>query len=170
MTSKQPTTVFRAHSIPCDLGVAACVVIDGKILLVKEAVGKHAGRWGAPKGYANSDEHPMQSALRELKEECGIDGAIKGIIAVRETIRSDIPALFIAYSIHPETTDVTIDHEEISDFGWFDMTEIESVNFISKTMKSIAKCALMNTPHMLCLDGSEEAKSPYYLHVQNSDF
>ena len=117
MTSKQPTTVFRAHSISCDLGVAACVVIDDKILLVKEAVGKHAGRWGAPKGYANSDEHPMQSALRELKEECGIDGAIKGIIAVRETIRSDIPALFIAYSIHPETTDVTIDHEEISDFG-----------------------------------------------------
>ena len=95
MTSKEPTTDFRAHSISCDLGVAACVVIDDKILLVKEAVGKHAGRWGAPKGYANSDEHPMQSALRELKEECGIDGAIKGIIAVRETIRSDIPALFI---------------------------------------------------------------------------
>ena len=55
MTSKEPTTVFRAHSISCDLGVAACVVIDDKILLVKEAVGKHAGRWGAPKGYADSD-------------------------------------------------------------------------------------------------------------------
>ena len=48
--------------------------------------------------------------------------------------------------------------------------EIESVKFISKTMKSIVKCALMNAPHMLCLDGSEEAKSPYYLHVQHSDF
>jgi ADP-ribose pyrophosphatase YjhB (NUDIX family) len=112
----------------------------------------------------------MQSALRELKEETGVDGDIKGIIAVRETIRSGMPALFIAYSIHPRTTDVTIDNEEISDFGWFDITEIESVNFISKTMKSIAKCALMKAPHMLCIDGSDEAKSPYYLHVQNSDF
>jgi hypothetical protein len=37
-------------------------------------------------------------------------------------------------------------------------------------MKSIAKCALMKAPHMLCIDGSDEAKSPYYLHVQNSDF
>ena len=112
----------------------------------------------------------MQSALRELKEECGIDGVIKGIIAVRETIRSGIPALFIAYSINPKTTDVTIDKEEISDYGWFDITEIESVKFISKTMKSIVKCALLKAPHMLCLDGSEEAKSPYYLHVQHSVF
>ena len=169
MMPEQPATAFRAHFISCDLGVAACVVNDDKILLVKEASGKHAGLWGAPKGYANSDEHPMQSALRELKEECGIDGHIKGIIAMRETIRSGMPALFIAYSIHPKTTDVTIDNEEISDFGWFDITEIESVNFISKTMKSIAKCALMNSPHMLCLDGSKEAKSPYYLHIQDHD-
>ena len=170
MTPEQPITALRAHLISCDLGVAACVVNDDKILLVKEAAGKHAGLWGAPKGYANSDEYPMQSALRELKEECGVDGDIKGIIAVRETIRSGMPALFIAYSIHPKTTDVTIDNEEISDFGWFDITEIESVKFISKTMKSIVECALMNAPHMLCIDGSEEAKSPYYLHVQHSDF
>tara|TARA_B100001113_G_scaffold72681_1_gene56283 strand:- start:5644 stop:6156 length:513 start_codon:yes stop_codon:yes gene_type:complete len=170
MTSEKPTTLSRAHSITCDLGAAACVVVDGKILLVEEAAGKHASRWGAPKGYVNIDEYPMQAALRELKEECGIDGEIKGIIAVRETIRSGVPALFIAYLIHPENTDIVIDNEEISDFGWFDITEIESVNFISKTMKSIAKCALMDAPHMLCLDGSEQTKLPYYLHVQNSDF
>ena len=97
MTPEQPNTTLRSYLISCDMGVAACVVNDDKVLLVKEAAGKHAGLWGAPKGYTNSDEYPMQSALRELKEETGVDGDIKGIIAVRETIRSGMPALFIAY-------------------------------------------------------------------------
>ena len=113
MTPERPTPTLRAHSICCYLGVAACGVNDGKILLGKEAAGKHAGLWGAPKGYADSNEYPMQSALRELKEECGIDGVIKGIIAVRETIRSGMPALFIAYSINPKTTDVKTHNNQI---------------------------------------------------------
>ena len=165
MTTRQPSTVSRTHSISCDLGVAACVVIDGKILLVKEAAGKHAGFWGTPKGYVNQGESPIQAVLRELKEECDIAGAVKGIIAVRETVRSDMSAILIAYSIYSETTDVSIDNEEIADYGWFDINDIESVAFLSKTMKSIVKCALMNTPPMLCLNGSNERKTPYYLHI-----
>ena len=100
-----------------------------------------------------------------MKEECDIAGAVKGIIAVRETVRSDMSAIFIAYSIYSETTDVSIDNEEIADYGWFDINDIESVAFLSKTMKSIVKCALMNTPPMLCLNGSNERKTPYYLHI-----
>ena len=36
--------------IPLDLGVAAIVLRDSKILLVQEAQGPHEGRWGLPKG------------------------------------------------------------------------------------------------------------------------
>ena len=54
----------------CDLGVAACVVNKGRILLIKESKGPHSSKWGVPKGFVESGELPAQAALRELFEEC----------------------------------------------------------------------------------------------------
>ena len=49
-------------------GVAAVVVKNRAILLVKEASGPHAGLWGLPKGTVEQNELPSQAVLRELKE------------------------------------------------------------------------------------------------------
>ena len=40
----------------CDLGVAACVIHDERILLVQEAEGSHQGLWGLPKGVVEEFE------------------------------------------------------------------------------------------------------------------
>ena len=51
-------------SLLCDLGVAARVVQDGKILLVQEASGTYQGKWGLPKGHVDPGESPEAAALR----------------------------------------------------------------------------------------------------------
>ena len=94
------------RAIPTDLGVAACVVKDSKILLVKESRGSKAGFWGMPKGAVDQGESPAKAVLRELREECGIGGKVLGLIAIRERVNNGIPGIFIAYS-------VTIDEYEI---------------------------------------------------------
>ena len=65
--------------LPCDLGVAAVVSSDDKILLVKEGTGPFKGKWGLPKGFVDKGELPRDAALRELKEECGLDGEVVGL-------------------------------------------------------------------------------------------
>ena len=53
--------------LSCDLGVAALVSSNNKVLLVQEAQGNFKGKWGLPKGFVDPGELPRDAALRELK-------------------------------------------------------------------------------------------------------
>ncbi len=58
-------------------------VKDNKILLVKRAEPLlEAGKWGFPGGFVDRDETLPQCALRELMEETGFEGKIKGLFRV----------------------------------------------------------------------------------------
>lgn len=51
----------------------AIVIRAGKVLLVRRANPPDAGRWGFPGGKIERGETLHQAALRELKEETGVD-------------------------------------------------------------------------------------------------
>ena len=55
--------------VETDLGVAACLIKESKILLVKEAKGPQKYLWGLPKGSVDKGELPHFAVRRELKEE-----------------------------------------------------------------------------------------------------
>ena len=156
----------------CDLGVAACVVNNGRILLIKESKGPHSSKWGVPKGFVESGELPAQAALRELLEECGISGEIIGITALRERVKSGQTGVFVAYLVNPNTLEITLNSEEISDFGWFCLEELDSVEWLSHTMHSISVASINHYSSMDMEDFSEEKNEPYLVHYvqKNVDF
>jgi len=49
---------------------AICVNTFGEVLLVR---GKRSGKWSFPKGHCKGFENDLECALRELKEETGLD-------------------------------------------------------------------------------------------------
>ena len=63
---------------------AAGVVIgeDGKILLVKRKFEPYKGDWCLPAGFMEYDESPEQCAVRESKEELGVDVELAGLYGV----------------------------------------------------------------------------------------
>lgn len=71
--------VFYHNPVP-----AAGVVIekDGKILLVKRKYEPCKGDWCLPAGFMEYDESPEQCALRETKEELGVDVELDGLYGV----------------------------------------------------------------------------------------
>ena len=73
-----------------DPKVAAGVLAehDDKVLLVKRLYDPHMGDWALPAGFVEIDEGPVQAALRELTEETGLIGRIRGIVGTFH-IRSD---------------------------------------------------------------------------------
>ena len=64
--------VFREHK------VAAALLLEnesGQVLLVRRAWGPKQGYWSLPAGFVDDDESPETAAIREVREETGLEAA-----------------------------------------------------------------------------------------------
>ena len=150
--------------LSCALGVAALVSLENKVLLVQEAQGKFEGKWGLPKGFVDPGELPRDAALRELKEECGLDGEVVGLNSMREKILNGHPAIFIVYDIEVNPDQIAKPCSEISQVKYVDKSELSSLEWISHTMKSIALNSGTDIPSSI-IDYSKSQGHPYLLHL-----
>ena len=60
------------------VGVSAVIVQDGKLVLVKRGVEPGKGKWSIPGGAVELGEGVRDTAIREAKEECGLDIELVG--------------------------------------------------------------------------------------------
>jgi ADP-ribose pyrophosphatase len=60
------------------VGVGAVIVQNGKLVLIKRGVEPDKGKWSIPGGGVELGEAVREAAVREAKEECGLDIEIVG--------------------------------------------------------------------------------------------
>lgn len=60
--------------------VAALIVEDGKVVLVKRKVAPFVGRWCLPRGFLKTDENPKGAVVREAFEETGLHILLKRML------------------------------------------------------------------------------------------
>jgi len=151
-----------------DLGVAVRAVRNQSILLVKEARGTYQNKWGFPKGHVDSGETPESAAIRELQEETGFGGRIVGLAAVRSTFHAGKPAIFLCYDAQIETQQYSQSAGEISEIGWFQLSELKSLNWVSETMHTLAIDALDGSRMSLVPSKSlSKDKTNYFVYNVN---
>lgn len=64
------------------LAVDVLVEENGKILLIKRNFDPFKGKWALPGGFIEYKETVEQAAVREVKEETGIDVELEGLLGV----------------------------------------------------------------------------------------
>ena len=158
------------RAVNADLGVAAVVIKNSKILLVQEAKGTHNGQWGLPKGYVEHGELPADAVLRELREECGIHGTVEGICGIRECLRNGLARLFIAYKVHSEHDSLMIDVDEISNAKYVAFDQLDDMDWISPAMHTLAKSGFIEASAMSMIDLSSTQSYPYLVHIRQEAF
>ncbi|RAH15951.1 MAG: hypothetical protein CMB56_001830 [Methanobacteriota archaeon] len=150
-----------------DVGVAASIKIDNSILIVKEGKGKFKDLWGLPKGTVEMNESLESAVLRELFEETGIIGEIKGIVAIRNKKEHDVTSVFICYDVIALNEDIAIDGSEIIDIKFITLEQVEEIQWISRAMKQIVISSLKTERSFQLLDMSDSENESYTLSIPN---
>jgi 8-oxo-dGTP diphosphatase len=63
-------------------GAVVLIEKDGQVLLGRRSGSYGAGKWGLPMGFIEFDEDFLTGAIREVKEETGLDVEIRSILSV----------------------------------------------------------------------------------------
>ncbi len=96
------TIIFREHK------VAAGVLVEqnGHVLLVRRRMRPRRGQWTFPAGFVDYDEAPADAAVRECREETGLEVEITALLDVipgrEHSHGADITIVYLAQQIGGE--------------------------------------------------------------------
>ena len=104
--------------------VGGVIEKDGKVLLVQEAKERCYGKWNIPAGTLEIGESIYAGAIREIKEECGCDVDLTGVLSIVNEVTMERIFLAIVFSTELVAETIKFNKDEILDVKWFDVDEV----------------------------------------------
>lgn len=109
--------------------IAGCVVrnAQGQYLLIEEKQERVRGLWNIPAGYADEGEGPERAAVRETREEVGLEVTIdpKPLYVYDNNAKQK---RYVAYRAMTYSGEIMIQETEILSARWVEFDEIVSMH------------------------------------------
>lgn len=132
--------VFHAERMACpncdfiyfprpNVVVLVVVEHEGKILLGRRKMEPGRGKWSFLGGFVNREETVAQAAVREIKEETGLDVMLDGVVGVYDDVAASL--VFPVYSAHVMTSTVELVKQvhELEDLAFFSLKALPELAF-----------------------------------------
>lgn len=108
------------------LAVAVLVEQDGKVVLQRRTIDPGMGRWTFPSGFVERGERVEDAAVREVREEVGLDVRLTRLLGLYST--SGHPVVLVVYVAEPIGGQLTAG-DESDDVGLFAPDELPELAF-----------------------------------------
>ena len=149
------------------LCVGAVVLRENKVLFVRQAYGTLVGTWSLPWGYVDgkkpdgSLEPPEMAAIREIKEEAGVDAKVEGLLGIQNHRSNGEPRLYIIFLCRHLNGEPTPDMHETDRAAYFSLDEIQAFSEpFDEFCKWMAMRVLKDQHHVIPMESS----NPYQPH------
>ncbi|KAL5798124.1 hypothetical protein ACOSQ2_002944 [Xanthoceras sorbifolium] len=163
------------------VGVGAFVMNDkGEVLVVQESDGRFKGTnvWKLPTGVVNESEDICTAAVREVKEETGIDTEFIEVLAFRQSHQSFFRKsdLFFVCMLRPLSFDIQKQDSEIEAAQWMRAEDYADQPFNQKNelFKNMAKICLTKSEKYYAgfstMSLTTASGKSTYLYFNNKDF
>jgi ADP-ribose pyrophosphatase YjhB (NUDIX family) len=151
-----------AETVVC----VGAVVVDGdRALLVRQSSGHSlAGQWTIPWGRLESGESPMAAAVRETREEGGVETTVEGLLGVQELPAPWDGWLALIYLCRPVLSSAPAPQDPETDLaayfsiadlaGWREPIEPLSGWLVRRVLAGQATVIAADTANPLKSDGS----------------
>lgn len=107
---------------------AAAIVKDDKILLLQQTPeGDQANLWGPPAGHGEKGETLVQTAVRETKEESGLDVKILGLVQAGFAEYQGLNYILAVYKAEIKGSDqIKLQKEEAANYVWASLEDLKT--------------------------------------------
>jgi 8-oxo-dGTP diphosphatase len=113
------------------VGAGALVEREGCVVLVRRGVEPKAGYWSLPAGYVEADERAEEAAIRETREETGLEVEVDDLLGVYSFGREPQTGVLILYSAHTTGGDLRAgdDAQEVRSFAPEELPQDDQIAF-----------------------------------------
>ncbi|WNS81624.1 NUDIX hydrolase [Domibacillus sp. DTU_2020_1001157_1_SI_ALB_TIR_016] len=136
---------------------AAGLVIDsrGRWLVVKKAYGGLKGQWSLPAGFVDAGETVDEAAVREVREETGIEASVCGVAGIRSgVIQHDVSDTMVVFHMMPtEEKEPKACGRELLAARWMAVSELQESFETSVLLRRIIES--FEAPGLTSLDISD---------------
>ena len=124
--------IDKTNSISQDVQPTKYVIVGGvvidedKILLVQEAATEFYGQWDLPAGLLDNDESLISGAIREVKEETGLEVTPKSLSMICNSVNPQAMRFF--FDMQVVSGEIKFDQSEILDVKWVPLDDVKKLN------------------------------------------
>jgi 8-oxo-dGTP diphosphatase len=136
------------------VGAGGLIHRKGEILLIKRKFDPNKGRWSLPGGLVEVGEDPADAAVREVREELGLEVKLEGLFQVANEVIRDSQGVvkyhfvLIDYLMTPIGDIITL-NEESDEYRWFQTDQVEGLEASENTKIIARKFARMDAEQSL---------------------
>jgi ADP-ribose pyrophosphatase YjhB (NUDIX family) len=113
--------------------VMVIVEHEGKILLGRRNMEPGRGKWTFVGGFVNREETVAQAAVREVKEETGLDVELDGLVGVYDELVAGLVLPVYGAHVKHANADLTAQAHEIGDLAFFSLDALPELAFVGDT-------------------------------------
>jgi len=115
------------------VGAGALMIENGKLLLIRRGAKPGQGRWSIPGGIVELGERVQDAIVREVKEECGLDIEVEGLMDVFDSITRDekgrIQYQFVVVNFLAKIRGGILKNaDDVLEARWVQLNEVEKYN------------------------------------------
>ena len=129
----------RGYQTP-KIDIRAAMIEDGKILLVRE----NSGKWSIPGGWCDINLSVKENAIKEAREEAGLDIEVGRVVALQDRKRHNFPPqissickVFVLGKVLGGEFEA---NSETTESGWFGLDELPELDNGKTTKEQIELC------------------------------
>lgn len=126
------------------LSVAAVVVNDGSLLLIRRGRAPAAGSWSVPGGKVERGELLAAAVIRELREETGLEGVCDELLGWAERIEGDEHYVILDFRVTVLGHLQPVAGDDASEAAWVDLEEVPHLDLVSGLAEALHQWGVLD--------------------------